>query len=152
VNRRRALAVLGALLAVAVALVGVQIGRGALSYGTPPVPRPCEARPAFPGDGTDAAIQRIVLDGLQAAACKLGVTREELVLSLSPTPTKAIRWDPGTVDEAVKAGLHGAVDEAHARGEIGGTTAFILTEIVDRAPVKRLVEGGSWIAGLIGGL
>ena len=151
-SRRRAVAVLGALLAVAVALVGVQLGRGALDFGTPPVHEPCEARASFPGDGTDAAIQRVVLDGLQAASCKLGVTREDLVLSLTPTPTKRIRWDPETIDDAVKSGLQGALDQAQARGDIGGATAFILSEIIDHAPVRRLVEGGSWIAGLLDGL
>lgn len=146
----RPMAILAALLAAAALLVGIEIGRGALSYGDPVAHVPCEKRAPFPGDGTDAAIQRIVLDGLEGAACELGATREELVLSLAPAPSKPIRWDDATIDRAVKAGLVAAVDDAEARGDIGGTTAFILRGIAERAPVRRLVEGGSWIAGLFG--
>ena len=49
------------------------------------VAAPCGARPLFPSGGIDGTTQRIVLDGLGRAACKLGVTREELVVSLAPS-------------------------------------------------------------------
>ena len=77
----RPLATLLALLAAAVVLVAVELGRGALGYGSGKLANPCVER-TFPGGGFDAAVQRIVLDGLDGAACRLGTSREELVLSL----------------------------------------------------------------------
>ena len=43
----------------------------------------------FEGEGLDATVQRIALDGLNGAACELGVTREDLVLSLDPDSPQA---------------------------------------------------------------
>ncbi len=87
-----ALVVLIALLVAAVALVGVELGKGAASSG-PTVTNPCKPRAPFPGSGLDATIQRIVLDGLDGAACSLHTTREELVLSLGPeSDVRPRRW------------------------------------------------------------
>ena len=111
---------LGALLAVAVALIAVELSKGALDYGEEAVRAPCVDRPAFPGSGVDATVQRIVLDGLDGAACELGVTREELVLSLDERSGYTIDWDKETIEQAVRAGLLQPVDEAENRGTRSG--------------------------------
>ncbi|HEV8563684.1 MAG TPA: hypothetical protein VGR41_02085, partial [Actinomycetota bacterium] len=97
-----AIAVLVALLAGAAGLVTIELANGAADAGALGVRDPCEARPAYPGQGIDATIQRIVLDGLDGAACDLGTTREKLVLSLAPTTNAdPSPWDDETIERAV---------------------------------------------------
>jgi hypothetical protein len=147
-----AIGALVALLAGAGALIAVELSNGATSVGTDATQDPCEPRPPFPGEGLDATIQRIVLNGLDGAACQLGVTREELVLSFeSRSGVKPIPWDDETIEEAVRAGMLRAVDDAEERGDLGGLTARIVRGIVERAPLQWLIDGGQEIAGLFGG-
>lgn len=152
-SRRGALAVLGALFAAAIALIAVELGTGASTFGDNAVEDPCTATVEFPGDGLDATIQRIVLSGLNGAACELGTTREELVLSFVPEApgSEPIPWDDATIEDAVRAGLLRAVDDAEARDSIGGLTATILRQVIQRAPIDWLIKGGSELADLFGG-
>ena len=148
-RRAVALACLASLLAGAGALIGVELSRGALRYGSDTVANPCEPRPPFPGTGLDATIQRVVLDGLDGAACELGTTREQLVLSLEPRTGEHIPWTTETIERAVRAGLLAAIDDAQARGSIPGFLATVMREIVERAPLRWLIEGGEGIASLL---
>ena len=129
-----------ALFAAAVALVAVELTLAAVR---PPVrvARPCVARSLFPGHGVDAATQRIVLDGLGRAACRLGVRREELVLSLAPQTGTRLHRSPQRVERALRTGLEHALDASRDRGEIPGPLAFVLRELVRHAPLDRLVRG-----------
>ena len=110
-----ALAILAALLAAVLALVAVELGKGAAKEPGPKLANPCHSRPGRTG-GFDATVQRIVLDGLDGAACRLHTTREELVLSLAPETGVRRRWDDHTIEVAVRAGLLQAVDRAEQRG------------------------------------
>jgi hypothetical protein len=89
-----------------------------------------------------------VLDGLDGAACELGATREELVLSLPPGSGTGEAWDDATIERAVRAGLLEAIDDAEQRGSLGAVAALALREIVERAPVGWLVDGAQGLAGL----
>ena len=151
-TRTRAAAVaLGALVAAGVVLLAVELSRGALDYGTVEQQDPCTATVDFRGDGLDATLQRIALAGLNGAACELGATREELVLSFAPSVApKPIEWDRATIERAVRSGLLEAIDDAEDRGSIGGITATILREVVERAPIDWLIEGGAGLADLFG--
>jgi hypothetical protein len=140
---------LGALLVVAVALIAVELSKGALDHGEETVAPACVDRPAFPGDGIDATVQRIVLDGLDGAACELGVTREQLVLSLDERSGYTIDWDKETIEKAVRAGLLKSVDEAENRGSVPGLLATVVRQIIERAPIAWLIEGGGQIADLL---
>jgi len=152
VSRRRiAIAVLAAVLAGAGVLIAVELANGAANAGALAVRDPCRPRPAFPGQGLDATLQRIVLDGLDGAACELGTSREQLVLSLAPGSTTApIRWDDATIEQAVRSGLLGAIDDAEQRGSLNGILAALLRQVVEHAPVQWLIDGGQGIAGLFG--
>lgn len=72
-----------ALLAVAVAFLVVELGAGGLDYGGQHAPRPCEQREAVPGEGLDPRAQRFALRTLDELACRLGKSREQLVLDLA---------------------------------------------------------------------
>ena len=147
-KRRHATLVLFALFVGAAVLIGVELARGAADAGELAVHDPCEPREAFPGEGFDATLQRIVLDGLDGAACELGTTREELVLSLSPASGVEIEWDDETIEEALRAGLLEAITDAEERGSLNAIAAVVLREVVERAPVQWLIDGGQGLAGL----
>ena len=147
-DRRTATGILVALFLGAAVLVGLEFANGAADAGALAVRDPCEPRAGFPGEGLDATLQRLVLDGLDGAACELGATREELVLSLSPRSNADIRWDDATIEQSLRAGLLGAIDDAEQRGSLNGILAALLRQVVERAPVQWLIDGGQGIVGL----
>lgn len=150
-NRRSgAIAALVALFAGTVLLIALEFANGAADAGAIAVRDPCSTRPTYRGQGLDAVLQRIVLDGLDGAACELGASREELVLSLSPASKRAIRWDDETIERAVRAGMVGAIDDAEQRGSLNGIVAALLRQLVEHAPVQWLIQGGQGLAGLFG--
>ena len=148
-NPRIAFAALVALFVGAASLIALELANGAANAGALAVRDPCEPRPSFPGEGLDATLQRIVLDGLDGAACELGTTREELVLSLAPSSgVEQLPWDDEAIELAIRAGLLESIDDAEQRGSLNGFVAVVLRQIVERAPVQWLIDGGQGIAGL----
>jgi hypothetical protein len=144
-----ALAILAVLLAATVALALLE---ATTAWTSAPVTLadPCVPR-TFSGSGVDAAVQRIVLEGLDGAACRLGTTREQLVLSLSRgSGFPPRRFDPHTIEVAIRAGLVRAVDDAASRGDVPGLLAPLLRRLVQTAPLERLLQGGITLADLIG--
>ena len=146
---RPAVWVLVALLATVVALVGVELGKGALHEPAPKLANPCHPRGGRTG-GIDATIQRIVLDGLDGAACRLHTTREELVLSFAPETGSRRRWDQHTVEVAIRAGMLRSIDEAQRRGDLPDFAAGLARELVKRVPIDQLIRGGLSLRGLLG--
>jgi hypothetical protein len=138
--------VLVALLLSGAALVGVELGKGALDEPAPKIANPCQPREGRTG-GIDATIQRIVLDGLDGAACRLHTSREELVLSLGGGVGVTRRWDEHTIDVALRAGLVRSVDEAVQRGDVPSFLAPALRQLVESAPLDQLVRGGIGLLG-----
>jgi hypothetical protein len=145
-----AIVALVALVAVAGALIAVELGKGALDYGNETVADSCQPRAPFPGKGLDATIQRVVLNGLDGAACSLGTTREEFVLSFAPeTGVDPIRWDKPTIEKALRAGLLRSIDDAERRDDLPGLVATIMRTIVENAPLDWIIEGGGEIGDLL---
>ncbi len=138
--------VLVALLLSGAALVGVELGKGALDEPAPKIADPCQPREGRTG-GIDATIQRIVLDGLDGAACRLHTSREELVLSLGGGVGVTRRWDKHTIEVALRAGLLRSVDEAVQRGDVPSFLAPALRQLVESAPLDQLVRGGIGLLG-----
>jgi hypothetical protein len=147
-RRRRATWGLVALLLAAVVLLAVELGLGAASYGSQGVANPCHPR-SFAGSGFDATVQRVVLDGLDGAACRLGISREALVLSLGNGGTgfPHTKWDRPTIERALRAGLLESVDRAEQRGEIPSFLAPLLRQTIRSAPLDQLIRG----VGALGG-
>jgi hypothetical protein len=148
--RSAAAGVLAALLIGAAALLAVELSLGATGYGSAKLADPCRPR-TFAGSGIDAAVQQVVLDGLDGAACRLGTTREELVLSFgSGLGYPPRRWDRHTIEVAVRAGMLAAVNNAEQRGEIPGLVAGLLRRAIDAAPLDQLISGGITLRNLFG--
>ena len=135
--------VLALLFVAAAVLVGVEFALGAANTGEVHLANPCKPR-AFRGD----VVQRIVLNGLDGAACRLHVSREELVLSLGGTSPFQRRWDEKTIEVAVRAGLLRAVDDAERRGEIPAVIAEPVRRLIRTAPIDKLISGGITLADL----
>ncbi|HEY2320043.1 MAG TPA: hypothetical protein VGH67_17180 [Solirubrobacteraceae bacterium] len=110
--RRLALPLIAVLLVAAV--LGVQVAAGGGHYVPRRPANPCTARPAAPIPAQlDPLAEQIVLLGLDSAACRLGISRERLVLSLADTRT----LDP-RAPAALKAGLRDAVDRLAREGRL----------------------------------
>jgi hypothetical protein len=149
--KHAAVAVLAALIVGVGALIAIEFANGATDYGTLEREDPCTAQDDFSGSGLDATLQRIALSGLNGAACELGVTREELVLSFSPSVApKEIKWDEATVERAVRKGMLKAVDDAEERGSLPGIAALLLREVIERAPIDWLIKGAGELGDLFG--
>jgi predicted MFS family arabinose efflux permease len=120
-----------ALGLVAVTLLVVELALGGISYGEPRLADPCTSKPVFDGGGIDGAVQRFALSGLAGAACSLGTSREELVLSLSPSARDgSVRWDRATIDQALRAGLDRASHDTAGGGFMGTALAFVMRELI----------------------
>jgi predicted MFS family arabinose efflux permease len=110
--------------------------------GTVGLADPCLA-PAdpYPGSGVDVAVQRLVLSGLNGAACELGISREELVLSLEPSAGIAgVEWDRATIERALRSGVLGAIDDGEERDGLPDWLATGLSWAVERAPLSWFLE------------
>jgi hypothetical protein len=138
VTKRRGRLALVALASAAAVLLAVELALGAIGYGKARLADPCTSKPAFSGGGLDGAVQRFALSGLNGAACRLHTSREELVLSCSPSARTKIRWDQATIDSAVTAGFDRAAHDTAGNGLLGSLLATLLREIAAR-PVEWLL-------------
>jgi hypothetical protein len=140
-----AVAVLVALFVAAAVLIAVEFAKGAAHAGSVQLANPCVSRP-FSGD----VVQRVVLDGLDGAACRLHVSREELVLSLDANSPFHRHWDKKTIEVALRASLLRSVDEAERRGDIPGILAGPIRKLIETAPIDKLIAGGISLSDLFG--
>lgn len=130
---------------VAVALVAVYVALGGTSYEPTPVANPCAPRPHRAPTGNDERLELVVLAAADAAACRLGVSREELVLALrSVDQLDQLAEKEGTsrdeLEQALREGLVRAVTQAQSEGLIGQTTAGTLRFGAEHLPLGLLLE------------
>lgn len=139
----------------AAALVGAYVALGGTSYEPSPVANPCAPRPARAPQGTGERVELVLLAAADRTACRLGVSREELVLALrSVDELDALARKEGKsrdeLEEALRAGLVGAVAEGERQGLIGDTTASGLRFAADHFPLGillSLLRGASSLVG-----
>jgi hypothetical protein len=128
-----------ALLAIAAALVsavlGVQIAHGGGDF-TPLRPAsPCAHRTVTSASsGIEALGERLVLLGLDGAACRLGVTREALTLELAQS-----RAPNDAQLRALRAGLLQAVDRMKADGTLP-PASDLTDEALDHADLNFFLK------------
>ena len=135
-------------IVIAGLLVGASVGfvvaewNGAKDFGRYEAADPCAASAeTFEGSGLDATVQRIALGGLNGAACELGTSREELILSLdSSSGIGDVTWDRDTAASAIQSGTSRAIDDAVDRGTLPGWVGTALRFVVERAPIDWLLE------------
>jgi len=130
VTTRRGRLALGGLAATGVALIAVELAFGAVHFGETRLADPCTAKPAFRGGGIDGAVQRFALSGLNGAACRLHTTREELVLSFTPSAKTRIRWSAGTIAAALQAGFARAAEDTFGGGVVGSVAGLLVRDLL----------------------
>ena len=131
--RRLALPLIAVLLVAAV--LGVQVAAGGGHYvplhpANPWAPRPVPAIPAQ----LEPLTEQVVLLGLDSAACRLGTSRERLVLALAETRS----LDPRQ-SAALKAGLADAVDRLDRQGRLPKVSQ-LLPQALDQANLPGIVK------------
>jgi hypothetical protein len=130
---------------VAAALVGSYVALGGTSYEPTPVADPCAGRPPRETSGTGERVELVLLAAADETACELGVSREALVLALrSVDELEDLAREEGRsrddLEDALRAGLVRAVDEAEDEDLVGGTTASALTFAAERLPLGLLLS------------
>ncbi len=133
-----------ALFVAAAVLVAVEFALGAAHAGRVQLADPCQSQ-EFKG----SALQRVLLDGLDGAACKLGISREALVLSVGSNSPFDTHWSKQKIETALRAGMLRAVDEAGRRGDIPGFLVGPIREAIKRVPIDKLVSGGLSLGDLL---
>jgi hypothetical protein len=142
------LAIVAALAALAI-LLAVEVQRGAFADGALAVPDPCHRSVDVATDGVDGAAQRIGLCAIDLAACRLGTTREQLLITTATSLREARELAPGTED-AVRDGLSRAIDEEKDAGRLNAVAAWLLSQAAARAPVDWVVRAVETAEPLLG--
>lgn len=117
----RAAVLPGVAAALVAVVLGVQVANGGGDFVPARPADPCIARvvePIATGD-IEALGERLVLLGLDGAACRLHISREALVLQLAQPGQRT----DAEID-AVRAGLLGAVDRMKADGTLPPASDF----------------------------
>jgi hypothetical protein len=133
------LARLVGLPAVALALVGgvlgVQVAHGGGEFEPLHPADPCVARHVTSqAEGMDALTERLVLLGIDGAACRLHVSREALTLELA---------QPGTRTDAQVDALHDGLLDAVQRMKDDGSlppASELVDEALENADLNRFLE------------
>ena len=131
--RRLALPLIAVLLVAAV--LGVQVAAGGGHYVPLHPANPCTSRPvpAIPAQ-LEPLTEQVVLLGLDSAACRLGTSRERLVLALAETRS----LDPRQ-SAALKAGLADAVDRLDRQGRLPKVSQ-LLPAVLDQANLAGIAK------------
>jgi len=131
-------------IAASVGLIGIYLAFGGASYDPANVDDPCLTRETAILEERES-FELIALASLDGAACELQVSREELTLALADEEATAAfaaehRIGDDAVEDALRAGLVRAVDDAAATGRIDGFEEAALREVAERAPVGAAIE------------
>ena len=131
--RRLALPLIAVVLVAAV--LGIQVAAGGGHYVPLRPANPCTRRPVSPIPVRfEPLAEQIVLLGLESAACRLGISRERLVLALA----EARSLDPRE-SAALKTGLVDAVDLLDRRGRLPEVSQ-LLPQALDQANLPGIVK------------
>jgi hypothetical protein len=139
--------------AASLALIVVYLALGGASYAPARVADPCAAREWRNPQGLQQTAEQIVLSALDGAACKLHVTREDMVLAFSSRASLARfarqhHVSTQQLDELVRVGLMRSIDDAENAGALNSTVADLLHGLVRRFPIEQLIELLQQLPGL----
>ena len=131
--------------AASLALIGVYLALGGASYAPARVADPCASRDWRNPQGLQHTAEQIVLSALDGAACKLHVTREDMVLAFASRASLAQfarehNVSTQQLDELIRVGLMRSIDDAENAGALNSTIADLLRGLVRRFPIEQLIE------------
>jgi len=131
--------------AAAVTLVVVYLALGGASYSPAKVADPCLPRAWRNPQGVGAVAEQVVLSAIDGAACKLGVSREAIVLAFANRASlqrfaRQHRITGRRLELMLRSGLLRAVDDAERAGALDRTVADLVRGLVRRVPVGGLLD------------
>jgi hypothetical protein len=83
-------------------------------------------------------VQRVAAAGLDAAACRLGMGREELLIAMASALVGSGDL-PAGAEEALRDGLERAIQAEQEAGRVDRVSAFVLRQAVRHTPVSWTV-------------
>ncbi len=139
--------------AASFALIVVYLALGGASYAPARVADPCAPRDWRNPQGLQQTAEKIVLSGLDGAACKLRVSREEMVLAFGSRDSlqrfaHKHHVSSEQVDELVRAGLMRSIDDAEQARALDPTAGDLMRWFVRRFPFAELVDLLQQLPGL----
>jgi hypothetical protein len=131
----RVLLLPGVALGLVTGVLGVQLAHGGGSFEPLHPGDPCAVRDVTSqATGIDGLTERLVLLGLDSAACRLHTSREALTLALAQTDNPI----DAQID-ALRAGLFDAVGKMEAAGTLPPASALV-DDALDATDLSPLVE------------
>lgn len=139
----RGIGVLVAAIVASLLLVGAYVAAGG-PVGPDKAADPCDPRPWTDPQNLEEAAQQFALSAADGAACELGVSREELTRAIPDDQTRQDFMDEhgfsdADLEEALRAGLNRAVDDAENAGAIGGLAAVGLRAAIRVMPTSVMI-------------
>jgi hypothetical protein len=148
---RRGAATIVVACSASVALVVVYLLLDGASYKPAAVADPCLQRPTIAFSGVAESVEQVVLSAADGAACALGASREDLILSLrSEDDLEAFARrhdvDQDALERAVRDAIVRAVDDAESTDSISSSLAGVLRTAAENFPLSlllSLIRGGT---------
>lgn len=139
----RGIGVLVAAILASLVLVAAYIVAGG-PVGPSEAADPCDARPWTDPGNLEEAAQQFALSAADGAACELGVSREELTRSIADDNARQKFMDDhgfteGDLEEALRAGLNRAVDDAENAGALGGLAPAAIRAAIRVMPMSVMI-------------
>jgi hypothetical protein len=124
-----------AALVMVSGVLGVQLANGGGSFEPLRPADPCATRTVTSqAAGIDGLSERLVLLGIDGAACQLGVSREALILQLADSGTRS------TAElDALRSGLLGAVTQTKEDGTLPQASELV-DDILDGADLNGFLK------------
>lgn len=124
-----------AAVILVIGVVGIQLAHGGGTYEPlRPADACVERTVTSQSDGIEGLTERLVLLGVDDAACTLGVSREALTLELAQSGDRT----DAEID-ALRGGLHSAVDRMKKDGTLPQASELV-DEALDSANLNSLLE------------
>lgn len=134
-----------AAVAVSGTLIATYLALGGASYKPVAVADPCKPRPIEKPEGGGEVLQQVALSALDGAACELGVSREDLTLALADRRSqdrflRQHRVTDQAFEQALRAGLLRAVDDARRVDALSDLEASIIRAAIERLPIGVVID------------
>lgn len=141
----RGLALIAVALVLSTGVLGVQLASGGAGFVPARTADPCQDRGRTGAEDLEGLAEAVVLTGLDEAACKLGVSRERLLLALpSPQERAELTRETGVGERglapAIEHGLRAGVDRLERADQLPPASA-LLPSVADELGIPRSALG-----------
>ncbi len=141
---------------IVAAVVVPYVALGGGSFEPTPVADPCQPRSLPEAEGLGETIERIALTAVDRVACRLGVSREDLVLALrSEAAFDSFARENGVdrdeAEDAIHDGLIEAIDAAEDDGTLPGLVAPLVRRAAEELPPWLILEALERVGGFLPG-